>query len=86
MGRDSEYRGDDSRDVAGVAVDDIAQWSILLRTARGSLNEPATHPSGGTDHQGLMPDRCVRHADGRIDATHQRVQAMLNAVKVATAA
>ena len=83
MGRYSEYCGDDSRDVAGVAVDDIAQAVNPTDEQRVALNELG---NASVQAAQIIKASCPTDVSltpiGRIDAMHQRVQAMLNAVKV----
>ncbi len=83
MGRYTEYCGDDSRDVAGVPVEDIQRALDPNDTQRAALDE-----LGNASVQAAQIVKAACPTDvsltpvGRIDAMQQRVQAMLNAVKV----
>ena len=72
-----------SRDVAGVPVDDIAQAVNPTDEQRVALNELG---NASVQAAQIIKASCPTDVSltpiGRIDAMHQRVQAMLNAVKV----
>src|SRR5262249_9440399 len=83
MGRYTEYCGDDSRDVAGVPVEDIQSAIDPNDAQRAALDA-----LGNASVQAAQIVKAACPTDvsptpvGRIDAMQQRVQAMLNAVKV----
>ena len=83
MGRYTEYCGDDLRDVAGVPVEDIQHALDPNDTQRAALDD-----LGNASVQAAQIVKAACPTDvsltpvGRIDAMQQRVQAMLNAVKV----
>ena len=83
MGRYSEYCGDDSRDVAGVPVDEIQQTVNPTDEQRAALDELG---NASVHAAQIIKASCPTDVSltpiGRIDAMQQRVQAMLNAVKV----
>jgi hypothetical protein len=83
MGCYSEYCGDDSRDVAGVPVDEIAEAVNPTDDQRVALNELG---NASVQAAQIIKASCPTDVSltpiGRIDAMHQRVQAMLDAVKV----
>jgi hypothetical protein len=83
MGHYSEYCGDDSRDVAGVPVDEIAQAVNPTDEQRVALEELG---NASVQAAQIIKASCPTDVSltpiGRIDAMHQRVQAMLNAVTV----
>jgi hypothetical protein len=83
IGRYSEYCGDDSRDVAGVPVDEIAQAIDPTDEQRVALNELG---NASVQAAQIIKASCPTDVSltpiGRIDAMHQRVQAMLDAMKV----
>jgi hypothetical protein len=83
MGRYAEYCGEDSRDVAGVPVEDIERAVEPTDAQRAALDE-----LGNASVQAAQTVKAACPTDvsltpvGRIDAMLQRVQAMLNAVKI----
>ncbi len=83
MGRYSEYCGADSRDVAGVPVDEIQQALNPTDEQRVALDELG---NASVQAAQIVKSSCPTDVSltpiGRIDAMQQRVQAMLNAVKV----
>jgi hypothetical protein len=83
MGRYSEYCGEDSRDVAGVPVDEIQQALNPTDEQRAALDELG---NASVQAAQLVKSSCPTDVSltpiGRIDAMQQRVQAMLNGVKV----
>jgi hypothetical protein len=86
MGRYSEYCGDDSRDVAGVPVDEIQQTVNPTDEQRAALDELG---NASVQAAQIIKASCPTDVSltpiGRIEAMQQRVQAMLNAVKVVRA-
>jgi hypothetical protein len=83
MGRYSEYCGADSRDVAGVPVDEIQQALNPTDEQRVALDELG---NASVQAAQIVKSSCPTDVSltpiGRIDAMQQRVQAMLSAVKV----
>ncbi len=83
MGRYSEYCGEDSRDVAGVPVDEIQQALNPTDEQRAALDELG---NASVQAAQIVKSSCPTDVSltpiGRIDAMQQRVQAMLNGVKV----
>ncbi len=83
MGRYSEYCGADSRDVAGVPVDEIQQALNPTDEQRAALDELG---NASVQAAQLVKSSCPTDVSltpiGRIDAMQQRVQAMISAVKV----
>ncbi len=83
MGRYSEYCGEDSRDVAGVPVDEIQQALNPTDEQRAALDELG---NASVQAAQIVKSSCPTDVSltpiGRIDAMQQRVQAMLNAVRV----
>ena len=83
MGRYSEYCGADSRDVAGVPVDEIQQALNPTDEQRAALDELG---NASVQAAQLVKSSCPTDVSltpiGRIDAMRQRVQAMISAVKV----
>ena len=83
MGRYSEYCGADSRDVAGVPVDEIQQALNPTDEQRAALDELG---NASVQAAQLVKSSCPTDVSltpiGRVDAMQQRVQAMISAVKV----
>jgi hypothetical protein len=83
MGRYTEYCGDDSRDVAGVPVDDIQKALNPDDAQRAALDELG---NASVQAAQIIKASCPRDVSltpvGRMDAMQQRVQSMLDAVKV----
>ena len=83
MGRYSEYCGGNSRDVAGVPVDEIQQAVNPTDEQRAALDELG---NASVQAAQLIKASCPTDVSltpiGRIDAMQQRVEAMLNAAKV----
>ncbi len=83
MGRYSEYCGDDSRDVAGVPVDEIQQAVNPTDEQRAVLDELG---NAAVQAAQIIKASCPTDVSltpiGRIEAMQQRVQAMLNAVGI----
>jgi hypothetical protein len=83
MGRYSEYCGADSRDVAGVPVDEIQQALNPTDEQGAALDELG---NASVQAAQLVKSSCPTDVSltpiGRVDAMQQRVQAMVSAVKV----
>jgi hypothetical protein len=83
MGRYTEYCGDDSRDVAGVPVDDIQKAVDPTDAQRAALDELG---NASVQAAQIVKAACPKDVSltpiGRMDAMVQRVQSMLDAVKV----
>ncbi len=83
MGRYTEYCGDDSRDVAGVPVDDIQKAVDPNDAQRAALDELG---NASVQAAQIVKAACPKDVSltpiGRMDAMVQRVQSMLDALKV----
>jgi hypothetical protein len=83
MGRYTEYCGDDSRDIAGVPVDDIQKALDPNDAQRAALDELG---NASVQAAQIVKAACPKDVSltpvGRMDAMQQRVQSMLDAVKV----
>ena len=83
MGRYTEYCGDDSRDVAGVPVDDIQKALDPTDAQRAALDQLG---NASVQAAQIVKAACPKDVSltpiGRMDAMQQRVQSMLDAVKV----
>jgi LTXXQ motif family protein len=81
--RYTEYCGDDSRDVAGVPVDEIQRVVLPSSDQRAALDELG---NASVHAAQIVKASCPRDVAptpvGRMDAMAQRVQSMLDAVKV----
>ena len=83
MGRYTEYCGQDSRDVAGVPVDDIQRAVSPTDAQRAALDDLG---NASVQAAQIVKAACPRDVSltpaGRMQAMEQRVQSMLDAVKV----
>jgi hypothetical protein len=83
MGRYAEYCGDDSRDVAGVPVEDIQRAVDPTDEQRAVLDELG---NASVQAAQIIKSACPTDVSltpvGRIDAMQQRVRAMLEAIRV----
>src|SRR5262249_4316166 len=83
LGRYTEYCGDDSRDVAGVPVDDIQKAVDPNDAQRAALDELG---NASVQAAQIVKAACPKDVSltpiGRMDAMVQRVQSMLDALKV----
>jgi LTXXQ motif family protein len=83
MGRYTEYCGQDSRDVAGVPVDDIQRAVTPDDAQRAALDELG---NASVQAAQIVKAACPRDVSlapvGRMEAMQQRVQSMLDAVRV----
>jgi LTXXQ motif family protein len=83
MGRYTEYCGQDSRDVAGVPVDDIQRAVSPTDAQRAALDDLG---NASVQAAQIVKAACPRDVSlapvGRMEAMQQRVQSMLDAVKV----
>jgi hypothetical protein len=83
MGRYTEYCGQDSRDVAGVPVDDIQRAVSPTDAQRAALDDLG---NASVQAAQIVKAACPRDVSltpvGRMQAMEQRVQSMLDAAKV----